>query len=577
MGRRAKSPRSKAEASRSPARKSPKNAGSTLGAVEKRLVEALQLKTEALRREAAALEQQAATAEILQIISRSQNDVQPVFDAIAKRALHLCDSSNSVVGRYDGELLHLAAHAQQTSEAAEALRRTFPMRPNRATASGRALLHGCVVHIPNVQADSEYAQPLAEVIRARATLAVPMLRDGQPIGTIAVGRLESRPFNDKHIALLQTFADQAVIAIENVRLFTELQTSNRDLTTALDKQTATSDILAVISRSQTDAQPVFDAILASAVRLLGAHHGALTRVVGDQIVLAASTLPGSEEPALRAAAVEGSHAQVVRERAPVNIADMQTDPRVSEGRRALARAHGYRSLVAVPLLRQDEALGAIAVTRPDPGGFAADEIVLLRTLADQAVIAIENVRLFRELEARNRDLSETLARQTATSEILNVISRSPTDVQPVFDTVVEHASRLCSARDAQIFRREDAVLRLVAHHGPIPTGGVGEFTMPIIRGTVNGRAVMEQRPIVVADLRAESAEFPEGSAIARDLGHRSVLSVPLMREGVAIGTLSVRRAEVVAFTDAQMALLQTFADQAVIAIENVRLLTELQE
>src|SRR5262249_39818370 len=188
-----------------------------------------------------ALEQQTATSEILRVISQSPTDVQPVFEAIAESALHLCDSSNSVVGHYDGDLLHLAAHAQQTAEAAEALRRTFPIRPSRGTASGRAVLEGTVVHIADVQADPEYAQPLAEVIRARATLAVPMLRDGQPIGTIAVGWLESRPFSDKHVALLQTFADQAVIAIENVRLFKELETRNHDLTTALNRQTATSE------------------------------------------------------------------------------------------------------------------------------------------------------------------------------------------------------------------------------------------------------------------------------------------------------------------------------------------------
>src|SRR5262249_41652090 len=245
--------------------------------------------------------------------------------------------------------------------------------------------------------------------------------------------------------LLQTFANQAVIAIENVRLFTELQTSNRELTTALDTQTATSDVLRVISRSQTDVQPVFDAILTSAVRLLRGHSGALTRLAGDQIELAAHTsVDDAADASLQAIFPlsrhsELPHAQAIRQRAPVNTADTQSDPGIPEAVRASARMRGYHSWVTVPMLRQDEAVGTIAVTRSEAGGFTDEEIALLQTFADQAVIAIENVRLFKELEEKNKALTtahaqvtESLDQQTATSEILSVISSSPTELQPVF-------------------------------------------------------------------------------------------------------------------------------------------------
>ena len=248
-----------------------------------------------------------------------------------------------------------------------------------------------------------------------------MLREGMAIGAIAVLRAEPGPFSDSEIELLKTFADQAVIAIENVRLFTGLRASNRELTTALDTQTATSDILRVISRSQTDTQPVFDTILASAMSLLRAYSGALTRVEGDQIVLVALTSTDAAGDAVVRAAFPQSlqsaepHPQVVRERTPLNIADAQTDSRLTEAARAFAHAREFRSWVVVPLLRQAEAVGAIAVTRREPGGFTDDEIALLKTFADQAVIAIENVRLFKELQARNAELTDTLAQQTATN------------------------------------------------------------------------------------------------------------------------------------------------------------------
>src|SRR5262249_21237166 len=275
-------------------------------------------------------------------------------------------------------------------------------------------------------------------------LAVPMIHEGRPIGVVSVSRGSRGPFSDRQITLLQTFADQAVIAIENVRLFTELQTSNRELTTALDTQTATSDILRVISRSQTDVRPVFDAILASAIRLLNGYTGALTRREGDQITLAALTsTDDASDAAVKAAFPQrlhsrGAHPQTIRDRVPFNVADAHNDARLGVPEGAYASVRGYRSLVVVPLLRHEEAIGTVSVTRREPGGFTNDEIALLQTFADQAVIAIENVRLFKELETRNRDL-------IATSDILQVISRSPTDVQPVFDAIARQAMQLCSA------------------------------------------------------------------------------------------------------------------------------------
>jgi GAF domain-containing protein len=528
-----------------------------------------------------------ATSEILRVISSSPTDVQPVFDAIVASAATLCDAVFSVLSSFDGHQMDIVAAHNWSPAAWTAARRTLPGPPSRALVTGRAILERTVVHVPDIALDPDFDSPdLRRRIGFRSALAVPMLSEGMPVGAIGVGRAEPGPFSDNQIALLKTFADQAIIAVENVRLFHELQTSNGELTTALDRQTATSDILAVIGRSQTAVRPVFDAILTSAVRLLGAHHGALTRVVGDQIELAASTLPeGVEQAALTAAALEGSsHAQAIRERVPVNIADMQTDPQVSEGRRALARAHEYRSLVTVPLLRGKEALGALGVARPEPGGFADDEIALLRTFADQAVIAIENVRLFTELQEKNRALTtahaqvtESLERQTATAEILKVISSSPTDLQPVFDTIVQHAVRLCDGLFGALYRFDGELMHHVAqyNYGRDALAEVRRlFPARPSRALAGGRAILER---AVVNLPNTELDPEYQQAIAQAAGARSILAVPMLREDTVTGAIAVGRAQPGPFLDNHVELLKTFADQAVIAIENVRLFTDLRD
>src|SRR5262249_47086626 len=405
MRRGAKPAKAKVEAKIPVTKKSLKNEGSRDRELETRLAEAL--------------EQQTATGEILRVINRSRTEVQPVFDTIAESAMRLCGAQFGAVLRFDGELIHLAALANVGAEGADALRRAHPRPPSRRTAAARAILTRAIVHIPDVEDDPEYGlTDEARTAGFRSVLTVPMLRDGQAIGAITVLKGEVGRFSERQVQLLETFADQAVIAIENVRLFTELQARNRALTQAhaqvteaLDQQTATSEILRVISQSQTDVQPVFDTIVRSAVRLCDGLFSALYRVEGDLIALAAMTStddPGDASQRARfpmSIHSEDDHAQAVRTRAPLNSTDAHSDPRLPDTQHASARLRGYRSLVVVPLVRHDDALGALGVARREPGGFTDDEIALLQTFADQAVIAIENGRLFTELGDRNRDLT----------------------------------------------------------------------------------------------------------------------------------------------------------------------------
>ena len=696
-----------------------------------------------------ALAHQTATAEVLRVISRSQTDVQPVFGAIAAAALRLCEATSANVVTFDGTLVHVAARVSAQEQPADAVRALFASYPRplgRDRANTRAILTRSVVMIPDVLQDPEYAAGAAAAAAGyRSILAMPLLNADQAIGAITVARPMPGPVPDKQVVLLQTFADQAVIAIENVRLFNETRE-------ALERQTATAEVLRVISASVTETQPVFDVIAARAVRLTGASMGFVFRFDGELIHIA--SVHGVNEEGLDAARAAfpmepgagSATARAVREGAVVNVGDIYADTDGDYTTLDVARKSGYRAVLSVPMLRDGEIVGAISVTRVragrfaeqrdraaenlrQPGGdrdrerapvqrdqggaraadgdvrsaqrhepfaartcsrcstslreragllcraegsrvwlesggklhanamkgygatygrdslgteltlrptsvvgraflerrtlhfddvvplmetefpdvrelqakngfrtvlavpmilkgesigaiallrnqvrpFSPAEIALVQTFADQAVIAIENVRLFKET-------NEALERQTATAEVLRVISASPTDVQPVFDAIAERARALCARQD----RHGGAVRRRVHPCRRLPRRDArgdddDQFGLPpAARGPHRHRAARFETRCRCSFRTSAPIPSTDRATAREQAGYRSLLGVPMLRDGQVIGAIGVARAEVGLFPDKQVTLLQTFADQAVIAIENVRLFNETQ-
>jgi signal transduction histidine kinase/putative methionine-R-sulfoxide reductase with GAF domain len=523
-----------------------------------------------------ALEQQTATREVLRIIAGSPTELQPVLDAVLESAVKLVGAKQGHIRQYDGEFLRVVAHYNESVEQIEDLL-ARPTRPTLEGTSGRAFLEGRTVQVLDAQAEFG-PDSLAGRSGARTILTIPLLKEGRPIGTISIWRNIVEGFTDRQIELVKTFADQAVIAIENVRLFQELQARNRDLTEALEQQTATGEVLRVIASSPTELQPVLDTLIANAVKLAGATQGHMRQVDGEFLRLVAHYNESSEEIAtLEARPIpvnsEGLAGRSLRERQPIHVPDVQTE---AADQYAMGRRSGARTMLAVPLLRKGMGIGTITIWRDFVEPFSDRQIDLVKTFADQAVIAIENVRLFQELESRNRDLIEALDQQTATGEILRVIASSPTDLQPVLDAIVASASRVCGGGDVNIRLIEGNVLRPGARHGSLPVFTTRD--LPIERGTVLGRCIIDRDSIHVEDMySAAGMEFPLSHASRDRIGARSVLATPLLREGVAIGGIMILRTEVRPFTEKEIALLKTFADQAVIAIENFRLFKELQD
>jgi GAF domain-containing protein len=515
------------------------------------------------------LQQQTATADVLKVISRSTFDLQTVLDTLTKSVAQLCEAEMAGIARPKGRAYSWVASYGFTPDFLEYVT-NLPLLPGRGSAVGRALLEGTIAHLPDVLADPEYTY--AESQRRggfRTVLAVPLLRAGTPIGVFFLSRRSVRPFTDRQIKLATTFADQAVIAIENVRLFDEVQARTEELSESLQQQTATADVLKVISRSTFDLQTVLDTLVESAARLCAADMANLLRPVGKVFQFAASYGHSSEyREYMKSHAIPVARGTVagraVLEGKTIQIPDVLADPEyeLTES----AKIAGFRTTLGVPLLREGTPIGVITLQHRTVRLFTDKQIELVQTFADQAVIAIENVRLLDELR-------ESLQQQTATADVLKVISRSTFDLNSVLNTLAESAARLCDAYDALIFLREGESLVLGAHHGPIPVDFV---KWPITRGWTTGRSVVDRKPIHVHDLAAEATEFPEGQAMAVRMGHRTSLSVPLLRDGEAIGSLVVRRTEVRPFTHKQIELAETFADQAVIAIENVRLFDEVQ-
>ena len=536
-----------------------------------------------------ALAQQAATAGVLRIISSSPGNLDSVLETILANATRLCEANFGVLLLYEDAQFRVAAAHNPPPAFAELRRRQPEIRSSGVLA--RVAVTKQLLHIADCTEDPSYKRgdsdfvAFVDLCGVRTLLGAPLLKKRELIGVIGLYRQEVRRFTDQQVELVRNFAAQAVIAIENARLLYELRQRTTDLTELLEQQTATSQVLQVISRSSGDLEPVFASMLENAARICDGKFGNIFRWDGESLHLVATynTPPAFFELRRRSPlrpSAENPIGRLVATKALVHVADLAAEQLYTEIRDpnavAAVELGGIRTFVAVPMTKENELIGAIVVYRQEVRPFTDKQIALVKNFAAQAVIAIENARLLNELRQRTTDLGASLEQQTATSNVLEVISRSAFDLQAVFETVAESSVRLCGADRAFIFRFDGELLRMVVAYNASPEFAEWVANHPIRPGRHSGsaRAALERRTIHITDVLAD----PEYVYGAKDVeAIRTILGVPILKGDDLLGVMMIYRLEVKPFTDGQIALVETFADQAAIAIENVRLLDELRE
>jgi two-component system, NtrC family, sensor kinase len=526
-----------------------------------------------------ALEQQAATADVLKVISRSTFELQPVLDTLVESAARLCEAQIANIWRPNGTMYKLAATYQATPENREYLQ-NLSIEPGRGSCVARTLLEGKIVHIHDIQDDPEYE--LSQLTGYRTMLGVPLLREGIPIGVIALARTTARPFSDKQIDLATTFAAQAVIAIENTRLLNELHQRTNDLSESLQQQTASADVLKIISSSLGELEPVFQAMLEKAVRLCEAkfgnlllyEHGVFRNVAMHDPPQAFAELR-RRDPVIRPSPLSGL-GRIAATKELLHITDLVEDVAYKErypAAVAMVEMGKARSFLAVPMLKEQELIGAVVIYRQEVRPFTDKQIALVQNFAAQAVIAIENTRLLNELRQRTTDLGEALEQQTATSEVLRVISSSPGELEPVFQTMLDNAARICEAKFGVLYLYDDGKFRPAALAGPSPE--YEAFVRERGAFTPHPNQALAQVLHTKAVFQRSAAPY-ESTAAFKYGGARAFIAVPMLKENELVGAINIFRQEERPFTDKQIDLVKNFAAQAVIAIENMRLLNELR-
>ena len=474
-----------------------------------------------------------ATGDVLKVISRSAFDLQTVLNTLTESAARLCGADTAIIRRREGDAYPVAATYGLTEKQRDHFA-IYPTSPSRESVFGRAVMECRTIHVPDVLADPEYKRPqLQNFVAVRAMLGVPLVRDGVPVGVFTLQRRDPQPYSQQQIDLVTTFADQALIAIENVRLFEELKARTSEAQESLEYQTATSDVLNVISRSPTEIQPVLDTIVQTAAQLCDAKRAFIYRYDGAVLRHQAShnASPELKEFVTRNPISPGRHSGVARaafEKCTIHISDVRSDPEYTFG---AAQVDPIRTVLAVPMLKASDLVGVLVIYRLEVRPFTRRQIELVTTFADQAVIAIENARLFEEVQARTAELQESLEYQTATSDVLNVISRSPSQIQPVLDAIVAIAGRLCEAHDATILRGTGISSRLPL----IADRSRSRSRLPVGRGWVVGAPRLTANQCTFrtfADVGVHARPIH-----ARRTEHRTTLAMPLMRENVAIGAL----------------------------------------